>query len=201
MKNLTIALLALSLTTTVWASPVTTDYISAPDGLTVVVGKRTYSVPSSPQTATAALVDTTSAQSLTQKTFDHTSNVQHRVSGTYDFAASGGAVGSYPLGMTVPANALITNAILDVITAPGTSTGSPTIAIGSQTAGDILAATTNTNLSAGLSIGKEGVGSSQAIILASALRVSAASAVSLVIASNPISVGKIKVFLDYVDEN
>jgi len=194
-----LVILALTLTPVAKASPVTTDYISAPDGLTIVVGKRTYSVPSTPQSATAAIVDTTSSQTLTNKTFDNTSNVAKRIAGLWDYSAQGGVPGTYALGMTIPASALITTGYIDVITAPGTSTGTPKIAVGCEAAGDILAATNYSNLVAGLSIGKPGAGDTAVLRLASALPVVTASACNLVISNSAtLSTGKIKVFLEYL---
>ena len=58
----------------------------------------------------------------------------------YDFAVHGGAVGDIPLRVSVPAGAVIVDSFVQILTAP-TSSGSATIAISLESAGDILAAT------------------------------------------------------------
>jgi hypothetical protein len=58
---------------------------------------------------------------------------------TYDFAVHGGAVGSISLPLTVPSGVIVSDGMLDVITAP-TSGGSATVAVQLNAADDIVAA-------------------------------------------------------------
>ncbi|NET97612.1 hypothetical protein, partial [Okeania sp. SIO1H2] len=59
----------------------------------------------------------------------------------YDFAIHGGAISTITLDTaTIPDNAIITGAYVDVLTDP-TSGGSATIALGLNTTTDVLAAT------------------------------------------------------------
>lgn len=201
MKTKTLlAILSFLIASLAHASPVTTDDIEAPQGLIIKNRALTITVPSTYSTASDTMTLNATTQSITNKTFDKSSNVHKEYTGLWDFSASGGEPGSYATGITIPANAYIVKAIVDCITAPSTSTGSPTVAIGSQAAGDILAATTYSNLSAGLSIAKEGSGSTLANQIASALKVTASSAVNLVIGSTKLSTGKIRVFLETIEE-
>lgn len=72
----------------------------------------------------------------------------------YDFAVDGGAVGAIVLrgvggaGNQIPAGAVITGGYLDITTAV-TSGGSATVALGAESATDILAATAVASLTAG----------------------------------------------------
>lgn len=77
---------------------------------------------------------------------------------TYDFSVNGGAVGTIPLlqddgnPANLPKGAIVTKAMLNVITAP-LSGGSATIAFGtaiSAATGDLLAATAKASLTTGL---------------------------------------------------
>jgi hypothetical protein len=66
--------------------------------------------------------------------------------GKYSFAVQGGAVGSVDLldeegnAVKIPDNAIVTNAIIDVVTAP-TSASTPTVAVSLVDAGDLKTAT------------------------------------------------------------
>jgi hypothetical protein len=189
---LAVFLLTLGLPTA-HASPVTTDYINAPDGLTVVVGQQTLTFPSSPKLS-ATVMTSQSSDSVYNKTFaDGSSNVLKLFKGSYDFAASGGGAGSFVLGAAIPNGAIIRHVHIDVITAPNTSTGSPTIALTSgQAAGDLLKATTYSNLSVGQTVGKILLGT-----VSTYLKTTSSGSPALVIASGNISTGKLNVYLDY----
>lgn len=71
------------------------------------------------------------------------------VRGRYDFSVQGGAVGSFNLledlddtqsTITIPDNAIITFAMVDILTAMASAGGAGTIALSSEGAGDLLAA-------------------------------------------------------------
>lgn len=87
-------------------------------------------------------------------TYDHKQKKQV-LRGKYDFAVSGGAVGTINLldesgkALTLPKNAIITSAMIDVVTT-FTSGGSATIALTANSAADIKAATAVASFSAGI---------------------------------------------------
>lgn len=62
------------------------------------------------------------------------------VAAQFDFAISGGAVGSYGLGVRIPKGAVIVNAFARVLTAPTSTNSTATIAVASEGAGDIFVA-------------------------------------------------------------
>lgn len=126
--------------------------------------------------------------------------IQHQKGCTrarYDFATSGGAVGTIALldgeGLPVklPNKAIITNAIIDVITQP-TSASTPTIAITVQSANDILTATAIASLTTGV---KQGT---PANTVGTAIKMTAENSVSAVIAGTTLTAGKFMVLIDYV---
>ncbi len=116
--------------------------------------------------------------------------------GQYSFAVQGGAVGTVNLkdadgkDLKLPANAIITNVIIDVLTAP-TSGGSATIAVSAVSAGDLLAATaigSVTGIVQGIPANSVGT----AIKLASEKTVTASIAVAA------LTAGKFNVQVEYI---
>ncbi len=106
---------------------------------------------------------------------------------TYNFATQGGAVGTVSLGVTLPANALISQVTTEVITAP-TSTGSTgTIRLALPVAGNLTTALT-----------ANGAGTSSTST-AGPLPVKAvtAQALSVTIATNPILSGSLRYYVSY----
>lgn len=62
------------------------------------------------------------------------------VAGQFDFAKLGGAVGTYALGVKIPAGAVIVNAFATVLTAGDSADDTATIAVHVESANDIFTA-------------------------------------------------------------
>lgn len=117
------------------------------------------------------------------------------VEAVYDFAVDGGAVGTITLrtddglGNLIPAGAVITGGYIDVETACASATG--TMAINSEAAGDILAATAAGGLTAGRkSVTPAGTG-------ATSVKTTVARSLALTIATAAFTAGKLRVVLFY----
>jgi len=111
---------------------------------------------------------------------------------TYDFDVDGGAVSSIGLGVTIPANSVITKAWFDIITV-FTSTGdNGTIALNAEGAGDLLAAVDADTLSAGPNAGIP-VGTAATMV-----KTTIARELTITIATNAILSGKLILFVEYV---
>lgn len=111
----------------------------------------------------------------------------HSAVGVWDFAKTGGAAGSYNVGIALPAKSIIKQVIFDVVTAPvGVFS---TIAFNAVNAGDLKAALGTaswTGIVAGVPVGTA----------ATAVKCTAACTLQATIASS-YTAGKIKVFVDY----
>ncbi len=116
---------------------------------------------------------------------------------TYDFAVDGGAISTITpaIGFTIPDNAIILDGMVDVITTLTSSTDAATIAIQALAANDIVTAvaiSTGTPWDAGL----------QAIIplgtAATAIKMTSAQAIKVVIAVEAVTAGKFNVILRYI---
>lgn len=114
----------------------------------------------------------------------------------YDFTVSGGAVSTINLldeegnAVKLPANAIITNCVIDVITAP-TSASTPTIAFGAASTNDLKTATAIASLTGivqGIPVNTVG----------SAVKLASESTLTLTIAGTTLTAGKLMVFCDYV---
>lgn len=112
---------------------------------------------------------------------------------TYDFSADGGTAGAIALTTThtVPDNAIITYAILEVETACTSAGGTGTIAFQAESAGDLLAAVDADTLS-GL---VDGVPDNTA---ANAVKMTAATAISVVIGTEDLTAGVVHCHVFYV---
>lgn len=113
---------------------------------------------------------------------------------TYDFAVDGGAVSTITPAKTVilPNKAIVTNAFVNVLTTC-TSGGSATVAINSEGAGDILAATAVASLTAGLIQGVPDWAT-----IADYKKMTADRTVKVTIATAALTAGKMEVFIYYV---
>lgn len=115
--------------------------------------------------------------------------------GAYDFAADGGAIGTFDLGVTIPDNAIITDAWVDVLTTLTSATDAATIALHTETANDIVSAvaiSAATDWDAGLRAGIP-VGT-----VATMKKMSAARALTATVAVEDLTAGKFNVFVEYV---
>jgi len=114
---------------------------------------------------------------------------------TYDFAVNGGAISAIPLAATVPDNAVILDGMVDVVTTLTSATDAATIALSVEGADDIVTAVailTATDWDAGLRPIKP-LGTS-----ATAIKTTAARAITATIAVEAVTAGKFVVFLRYV---
>jgi hypothetical protein len=119
------------------------------------------------------------------------------VKATYDFAVLGGAVGSVSLlgpdgkVVTLPDDAIITQAYIEVLTAMTSTGNNGTIALKAQSAGDLLAAVDADTLSgivAGIPVGSA----------ATMIKLTAARTLMATIATNALLSGKFDLFVEYV---
>lgn len=117
------------------------------------------------------------------------------VEAVYDFAVDGGAVGTITMrnddstGNSVPNGSVVTGGYVDVETSALSGTG--TIAITLESAGDVLAATGQAGLTAGRkSIIPAGTG-------ATSIKTTAARSITLTIATAAFTAGKLRVVLFY----
>lgn len=109
----------------------------------------------------------------------------------YDFAVHGGAVGAIPLGVTLPNKAIIARAFGDIITAFTSTGGLGTIALGANTANDLLAAVDADTLSGRFDLIPTGT-------VATMVKATAAREITLTVATAAITAGKAVFFLEYV---
>jgi len=117
--------------------------------------------------------------------------------GNYSFAVQGGAVGTINLkdgdgkDLKLPANALIKNVVIDVITQP-TSGGSATIAVTAVSSGDLLAA-----LAVGSFTGRiQGIPDDATV--ADMIKLSSEKTISIAVAVAALTAGKFNVLVEYV---
>ena len=118
------------------------------------------------------------------------------VKGIYDFAVNGGAVSTINLldengeEVVLPDNAIITNVLVDIVTAMTSTGGTGTIALNSEGAGDLLAAVdadTLSGIAAGIPVGTA----------ASAVKLTAERTLSVAIATAALTAGKFVAIVEY----
>jgi hypothetical protein len=128
---------------------------------------------------------------------DQMDNMAVRVEGNYDFSVSGGATGEIALldengdAITLPDNAIVYQVILDVATVPDSAGDTATVGLTSEGAVDLLGATAEasvTGILAGIPVGTA----------ATMVKMTAAQPVTVTIATEALTSGKFKVFIDYV---
>lgn len=116
--------------------------------------------------------------------------------GNYSFAVQGGAIGTISLKdgdgqvLKLPANALIKNVVIDVITSP-TSGGSATIAVTAVSSGDLKAATAVASFTGKL----QGIPDN---VVANMIKLSSEKTISIAIATAALTAGKFNVLVEYV---
>lgn len=118
------------------------------------------------------------------------------VCGKYDFAVQGGAVGSINLideegnAVKIPDNAIVTNAIIDVVTQP-TSASTPTVAVGIASTTDILTGTAIASVTGILQ-------GTPANTVATAIKMAAENTLTTTVAGTTLTGGKFYVHVDYL---
>lgn len=117
--------------------------------------------------------------------------------GDYSFAVDGGAVSTIALtgGSALPAGALILSASIEVTTVP-TSGGAATIAVQTESAGDVQAAAAIS----GAPWSTTGLKLSSARTRATVpLKLAAASDLSIVVAGAALTAGAFRVYVEYIE--
>lgn len=119
----------------------------------------------------------------------------------YDFAIDGGGVGTIPLRAisSNPGNAFtaateIFDSILDVLT-PLTGGAGATAALQVEAAGDVVAAAVVTGVPWSTAGRKAGI----PVSAATSIKTTASRTPSLVVAVNPLTAGKFRLVLEYID--
>lgn len=119
------------------------------------------------------------------------------VKATWNYAVQGGAISTINLDgadgkdVTLPSKAIITDCVIDVVTAPSSSGGTGTVALTANSSGDVKAAVDADTLAN--QVDCIPVGSA-----ATAVKLTAARTLSIEIASEAMTAGKINVWLEYV---
>lgn len=129
------------------------------------------------------------------------SKCKNVVKGTYDFAVEGGLVaGAKTLldddgnPIVIPAKAIVTFCLIDILTGMTSTGGTGTIALTLESAGDLLAAVDADTLSgrvAGIPVGSA----------ATSIKTTVDRTLVANVAVNPLLTGKFNVFLEYVLSN
>jgi len=117
--------------------------------------------------------------------------VKKEVICVYDFAVDTGAIGTYVL-CKLPDNTIITNVLLDVITAFTSIGGTGTIALMANTANDLLSAIDADTLSAihaGIPVGTA----------ATSVKLTADRDITLSIATAAMTAGKVAIHIEYFE--
>lgn len=119
------------------------------------------------------------------------------VCATWDFAVDGGAVSTILLNdedgnpVVLPSKAIITQVYMDVITGMTSAGGAGTLALTANSAGDLLAAVdadTKSGVTAGIPVGTA----------ATMVKLTAQRQISMAIAVEALTAGKIRVFVEFV---
>lgn len=129
----------------------------------------------------------TSALAGADTTTTGTGKLQLVAVATWDFATQGGALGTTSLGITLPDNALVTQVTTEVMTSPTSTASTGTIRLSVPTDGNLTA-----------TLLADGSGSSAtAISGALPVKLTAARALSVTIATNAVLSGSIRYYVSY----
>lgn len=109
----------------------------------------------------------------------------------YDFATDGGTVGEKALGVSLPDNALVLSCIVEKVTVFASS-GSATVALHAEGAGDILAATAFDNAQYTVDVAPA------AALAASKFKTTASREIKLTIATAALTAGKYNFHIEYL---
>lgn len=120
-------------------------------------------------------------------------NNKNVVKAQYDYSTHGGAVGDISItGVTIPINALVTRAWLDVLTQPASSGNTASVAVKVQGAADLYAATSVGSLTAGRKDGIPQDAASQII------KLTAERTPAITVSTQALTAGKINIFIEYM---
>lgn len=122
-------------------------------------------------------------------------NVKRTIEATYDFAVSGGVVGDIGLGVFLPDNAVVTDLMIDEVTALTTAGGSATISlelgVGADSPGALF---TLLAFAAGFVPGAN----YPTILAGVTAKTTKAAELSLTIAVADLTAGKLRIYVEYV---
>lgn len=126
---------------------------------------------------------------------DDSGEIKKTAKGQYDFGASGGAQGTFALGVNIPDNAIITRAWVEVLTTLTSGTDAATVALHAEGADDIVAAIAISNGGNPWDAGfHEGIQDGAA---ANMIKMSALRALTATVAVEDLTAGKFNVFVEY----
>lgn len=123
-------------------------------------------------------------------------NAMKTVAAQYDFAKLGGAVGDYALGVKIPAGAIIINAFAYVQTAATSTNSTATIAVKAETANNIFTAAAVSGApwsTTGMKLAIPDIAT-----VADYKTIAAEAELTLSIAVEALTAGKINIFVTYV---
>ena len=117
------------------------------------------------------------------------------VQATYDVAVEGGGTGTHELGISIPDNAIITRAFLDVLTRPSQASGAAgaSLAVTINSSGDVLAAKHAGTFSSGSLLEGLQTGGTSAMVKTTAVR-----PLKVEVTNAALTAGKVLVYLEYV---
>lgn len=118
------------------------------------------------------------------------------VAAQYDFAKLGGAVGDYDLGVKIPAGAIIINAFAHVQTAATSADSTATIALKAETANNLFTAAAVSGAPWSTTGMKQAI--PDLATVADYKTITAEAALTMSIAVQALTAGKINFFVQYV---
>ena len=128
----------------------------------------------------------------------------HWIKGQWSYATSGGAADANislldheGVAVKLPANAIVQDCLIDVVTAPTSSTSSGKIALSFSTVGDLKASSVaHTTFQANTRVACIPVGTA-----ATAIKATSEATLKLLVGSEALTAGKINVWVNYVVSN
>jgi hypothetical protein len=155
----------------------------------------TFNIGAAAVTATAAELNLTDAS--VEDVYADGIGLARIAKATYDFGTDGGSAGAIDLGVNIPANSIIMGGIVDVVTTCTTAgTDAGTGAISVESADDIVAAVA---VSDGTNPWDQGLHAIIPVMTAgSAVKTTAAAAITFTIATQDFTAGKFHVILFYI---
>lgn len=122
---------------------------------------------------------------------------QFGVKATYNYSVHGGAISTINLDdhdgkdVTLPAGAVITNCLIDVVTQPNSAGGTATLALTASSAGDLKAALDEDSWSNQIACIPDGTTGNM-------IKLASAKTLTVAIASEALTAGKVNVWVEYV---
>lgn len=117
----------------------------------------------------------------------------------YDFSVHGGAVGDILTGLMIPKGAIIQNVFADVIVAPTSADSTATIAVKAESANDLFTAAAVSGAPWSTTGRKQGIPDFATV--ADYKKTTVEREVTISIAVQALTAGKVDVYVQYVDGN